>query len=268
MRAEAVARSAPPTEASANASVVADVAPSIQAIWAQQKLIRAAEFTIQVENVARTIRVADSIARRYDALMADVSVSQADDARGSATINIRVPVARFDGLLNALRPLGDVQHEQISTEDITKAYTDLETRLAVKEQTVTRLRSLLSDRTGRLSDVLEVERELGRAVAELEQMKGERRYYGQLVAVSTVSVQFVEPSAVMRPGFVPNLNTAFRNSINVLGTSVAWLVYLITFLTPWILLTTAIWWLGKRWGARIPNWALPRSGGGAANVGG
>ena len=41
---------------------------------------------------------------------------------------------------------------------------------------VTRLRSLLTTRAAKLSDLVEVERELGRAITELEQMEGERRF--------------------------------------------------------------------------------------------
>lgn len=67
-------------------------------------------------------------------------------------------------MLQALRSLGDVKQDGVSTQDVTKDYADLDTRVAVKEQTVAPLRGLLDSRSANLSDVLDVERELSRAV--------------------------------------------------------------------------------------------------------
>jgi len=55
-----------------------------------------------------------------------------------------------------LKQVGKVERESVVTQDVTKAYADLETRLVVKRQTEERLRHLLTSRTGKLSEVLEV----------------------------------------------------------------------------------------------------------------
>jgi hypothetical protein len=174
--------------------------------------------------------------------VADLRASRAERGTRDARLVIRVPADRFANLLEALRALGEVRHEAVTTEDVTKAYADLETRLAVKQQTAARLQRLLADRTGRLADVLEVERELGRVITEIEQLKGERRYYDQRVAVSTIQVALFEPGALLAPGSAAPIAEAFRQSLGVLSTSVAWLVYLVTFLAPWLLVAGLLWW--------------------------
>jgi hypothetical protein len=78
-----------------------------------------------------------------------------------AVISVRVPTANFEATIRDLRKLGEVQKENTTTEDVTKLYADLETRLSVKRETEQRLRELLSSRTGDLAEVLQVERELG-----------------------------------------------------------------------------------------------------------
>ena len=58
-------------------------------------------------------------------------------ARQSGTLTVRVPA------------------ENVGTQDVSKAYSDLETRLRVKRDTAHRLREILRTRTARLPDILE-----------------------------------------------------------------------------------------------------------------
>jgi hypothetical protein len=211
----------------------------------EQKLIRTAESNIEVDSVERAIQRIDSLARQRNAFVADVNVSN-DERAANARLVIRVPVAQFTSLLQALAALGTVRNQSINTEDITKEYADLETRLAIKEQTVARLRTLLATRTGQLDDVLNVERELARVVTELEQLKGERNYYDQRVAVSTITVSLHEPAAFARAGFWAPIGDALRSSVDVLSRSVSALIYLVAFLVPWILIAALGWFIAKR----------------------
>ena len=234
---------APSSAPTALATPAAPVPPAQNSVPTEVKLIRTAELSIQVRDVGAALALADSLARREQALLMDSRTRRDADGRQSAEAVLRVPAAHFPALVQALRELGTVQSDAVAADDITKAYADLETRLAVKEQTVGRLRALLENRTARLSDVLEVERELGRAIAELEQMKGERRYYDQQVALSTVRLTLFERvpsqlSQVTRP-----IGDALQSSMLVLGRSIGTLIYLVVAVTPWLLLALGLAWL-------------------------
>jgi hypothetical protein len=223
---------------------------SIASFWAAQKLIRSAQLRIEVKDVQQAVRSADSLVRQRGALVADSRLSQDAQDRRQAQLVIRVPSDRFAETIVALRQLGDVREEVLNTQDVTKDYADLETRLAVKEQTVARLRSLLDNRTAKLSDVLEVERELSRAVTELEQMKGEQRFYDQQIALSSLTLTLVDRAASRAVQFTGPIAAAFHRSLEVLGNSLAGLIYLITFLLPWVVLAIVLWWIVMRWRAR------------------
>jgi hypothetical protein len=147
---------------------------------------------------------------------------------------------------------------------VTKEYADLDTRLAVKEQTVTRLRSLIENRTAKLADVLEVERELARAVTELEEMKGARRYYDQQIALSTIKLSLVDHNAPRSAQLTGPVGAAFHNSLDVLGTSLSGVIYLITFLLPWLALIVPVWWLAYRWRTHAKQNSAGSAGGPAA----
>jgi len=218
----------------------------------QRKLIRSAELRIEVAHVDSAIRLVDAAMRSHEAVVANAQVSQISDKRRDATVSINVPANRFDETLTELRRIGTVRNENVSTQDVSREYTDLEIRLGVKEQTVDRLRSLLGTRTAKLSDVLQLERELGRAIAELEQMKGERRFYDHQVAMSSISLTLFEPTPVGGPQIGAPVMAALRASLEVLGSSVAQVIYLVTFLIPWIALAGLLWWTLTRLGIRWP----------------
>lgn len=240
------------SQAVATAAPAAGQAPSTPAsYWGNQKLIRTADLRIQVRDVPSALRQADSIATSAGALVADSHTTQDSDGKRTADVVLRLPSQQFAALLGALRGVGSIKAESIGTQDVTKEYADLETRLAVKEQTVARLRALLDNRTAKLADVLEVERELGRAVAELEQMKGERRYYDQQIALSTIRLSLFErlPSRVSQ--ISKPISDALSSSLEVLGGSIGTIIYLVVALLPWVAIALAIVWLVPAWRRRF-----------------
>src|SRR5258705_3917117 len=170
------------------------IASGIVALDAQ-KLIRSGDLELQVDDVRVAARRADSVALAMGGLVADSRMTRGAQDRQGAELGVRVPSERFGAAMAALSGLGKVNAATTKAEDITKAYADLATRLAVKEQTVLRLRALLDNRTAKLSDVLEVERELAKQVTELEQLKGEQRYYDHRIAVSSITVTLTEGTA-------------------------------------------------------------------------
>lgn len=230
-------------------AAAAPLAEAAQQSTTDRKLIRTGELEVRVRNARDAMQRADSIVRANRGLITDSRLSRDDNARERASITLRVPADDFVNTINALKTLGVTTSEASAQQDITKAYVDLETRLAVKEQALARLRQLLSNRTGRLSDVLDVEREITRVVTEIEQMKGERRYYDNQIALATIALSLFEPGA-LRPAATMSISIALGRSLQVLNTSVGWLLYILTFLAPWLGLAAAIWWLVRTWRRR------------------
>ncbi|HKS04943.1 MAG TPA: DUF4349 domain-containing protein [Gemmatimonadaceae bacterium] len=223
-----------------------------QSIWNGMKLIRTAELVVEVDSVEHALRRADSIARNLGAFVADVQATHAEGRSGTAQLVVRVPSARFDLVMSALRAIGEIKNEGINTQDVTKEYADLGVRISAKQDAVTRLRELLVNRTAKLSDILDAERELARAVTELESLKGERQYYDERIAVSTISMRLVEPNVVERkPGWKATVTAAFANSVNVLTQSATLLTSVIAFLIPWTPFILIAWVMRRRLGWRV-----------------
>ena len=148
-----------------------------------------------------------------------------------------------------LRKLGRVRGEGIQTQDVTRAYADLETRLKVKRETVGRLREILIRQTGKVTEVLAVEREIARVVEEIEQAEGERRYFDNQVSLSTLTLSLFEPASIVTPGALDPIVSALRQSVGLMSESIGNLIELFASGLPWLVALYLAWRL-IRWRQR------------------
>jgi hypothetical protein len=239
--------SEPATVASAPAAMElqrGDAVPASQPAIAR-KLVRNAELTIVVSDIDQSMRRLDTLVSQSGSFVAHSERSDSEERR-TFRVSLRVPADKLDPTLATLRTLGKVRNESSTTDDITKAYADLETRLAVKEQSLARLRALLETKSTKLSDVLDLEREISRTLSEVEQMKGERRYYDQQVSMSVVNVTFSDREYSASGSFSAPIRRAIAEGRSTLGRSIAAVLYLSIFILPWLLIGIPIWRLVKR----------------------
>jgi hypothetical protein len=213
----------------------------LAAMVAARKLIRTGQISMEVADFEPAAQKVARLAADHAGYVAQTQVTRGQEDKQRGTLTLRVPADRFDLVLGALRALGKVQSENVGTQDVTKEYTDLETRLRVKRDTAERIREILKTRTGSLSDVLTAERELARVTEEIEQGEGERRFYDQQVALSTLAVEMHEPDALVRPGALSPITDALREAVGAGATSIAVMIYALVVMTPWVLALWILW---------------------------
>ena len=142
-------------------------------------LIYTAEVVLAVFNVGPTLDAVEELARTAGGYLV-----LRDDTR----IVVRVPKGRFQSSLSGVGKLGDELHREISANDVTEAYADLEVRLRNSEAMRQRLETLLA-KANTVEDALAVERELERVAQNIEQLKGKLKLMNELIAFSTITVE-------------------------------------------------------------------------------
>ncbi len=105
---------------------------------------------------------------------------------------VKVLPENLDSFLQKVRGLGELKNQTLGTEDVTKAYLDTDARLKNARVMEQRLIDMLKNKTGKVSDLLEVEKELGRVREEIEKMQGELKYWDSQVQFATVTIQLAE----------------------------------------------------------------------------
>jgi hypothetical protein len=143
-------------------------------------LIYTATVTLAVFETKTALDAIEELARKSGGYL----VSRADQS-----VTVRVPTNAFQGTLGGVSKLGDELHRQVNVRDVTEQFADLEIRLKNAEAVRQRLEGLLA-KAQKIEDALAVERELERITQTIEQMKGRLRLLAELVAFSTITVNF------------------------------------------------------------------------------
>jgi hypothetical protein len=223
--------------------------PSLSAL----KLIRSAEISLELERYEDGARAAEAIARSCEGYVSDSRSASATGGAPSGQLTLRIPAARFEEAFRRLAALGKIESRQIHTQDITREYFDLETRLRVERDAEARLREVLRNRTARLSDIVEAERELTRVVGEIERTEGEKLFDDRQVAFATITVELHQPGVSRtspEPSPLQPLRTALHESLYLLSSSAAGLVYALAAGLPWAGVAALLWLLIRRIRAR------------------
>jgi uncharacterized small protein (DUF1192 family) len=147
----------------------------------------------------------ERIVREHGGYLAQLNVAgQANMAR-TLSATLRVPAAQLEGVLAELKKLGRAEQESQSGEEVTQQYVDLVARLSNARATEKRLIEVLQQRTGKVGDVLEVEREIARVRGEIERLDAQLKNMDKQVRFATVQFQ-------LREDFKANLEATPRST--------------------------------------------------------
>ena len=208
-------------------TAVADSASAAPAM-----LVRTGQASIEVDSLEPAIAAVRALAQRMGGYVANTSLAAGREQVRAATLQLKVPSARFDALVGGLAPLGRVEMVNVNAEDVGEEYVDVAARVANARRLEARLLTLLERSAARLSDVLAVERELARVREEIERAEGRLRFLRTRVALSTLDVTVHEAAPILagapsRNPLLEALRQAWRNFVGVLAFGIASLGVLI-----------------------------------------
>jgi hypothetical protein len=153
-----------------------------------------------------------------------------------------------DGLAGQAKAAdGRIKGASVTAEDLTRQIVDTEARLRAQKTLRERLQQLLKDRPGKLSDLLETERELARVQGEIDSQESELAVMRARVSMSRLSLNYeTKPNPVTGGAFEP-IGDAFNNFFRVVAQGFASLIYVFAALLPWLVVGGPLVWLGLRW---------------------
>jgi len=234
---------------------VAASSPPAEARWsrpfefdpATRLIVRTGQASIEVDSLEPAMTELRRVVQRAGGFVADASVQSGRNQLRQATLELKVPSTRFDELTEGLQPIGRLEFVNVGAEDVSEEFVDLTARVANGHRLEDRLVELLRTRTGKLQDVLSVERELARVREEIERMEGRLRYLKASAQLSTLSVSLHEPVPIVAthgPGpIVEAFRAAWRNFVGVLAGAIASLGFVVPVLAfGWGLVVA-----GRKW---------------------
>jgi Domain of unknown function (DUF4349)/Putative zinc-finger len=190
--AQEVAGSAIPTAAEVGPSVAPSPESPPVAVTNDRKLIRNANVDLEVKSFDEALRSITAVASEGRGYVATTSSQKQENGKLRGQIIVKILPDNLDGFLGKLRNLGELKNQTLATEDVTKAYVDSDARLRNSRLVEKRLLDLLDKNAGRVADLLEVEKELGRVREQIEQLQGELKSMDMQVQFATVTISLAE----------------------------------------------------------------------------
>lgn len=201
----------------------------------ERLVIRTANLTIVVSDPAASIDDISGMAESMGGYVVSSNLFQTTFSEAGVTadrgsITIRVPSERLGEALDEIKEEAtDVRNEQVSGEDVTDQYTDLQSRLRNLQAAEEQLLEILNEAT-ETDNVLEVFRELTRVREEIEVIQGRMQYLSESARLSSISVELI-PDVADQPisiggwkpvGTAKDAVEALLRTLRFLGDAAIW----------------------------------------------
>ena len=214
-----------------------------------RRIISRGTVDLQVDELGAAVDGVETLVEDLDGLVFAEDTDLRDGARTQLTI--KVPPHAFRAALVALADLGEVQTQTVTTDDVTEAVVDLDSRIATAEASVDRLRLLLT-RAERIRDVTQIETQLLQRETDLETLRGQRRTIEGQIALATIDVTLrAERTSPPPPDPVEPAQTGFldglRGGTDALRTVAVGLSAVAGALLPWLPVLLVGAFLARRW---------------------
>lgn len=216
-------------------------------------VIRTGQASVEVDSLEQAVSQVRLLAGRIGGYVANTTMQTGRGQLRSASLELKIPAQRFDEGLGGLAPIGKLESVNVNAEDVGEEFTDVTARTGNSRRLESRLIDLLATRTGKLKDVLDVERELARVREEIERHEGRLRYLRAHAALSTLSIYVHEPLPVVGHPGSSVIGDAFRQAWRNFVGLMAAMIRSLGIVIPVAVLVVALWVSAKRLSLLAPR---------------
>ena len=196
----------------------------------ERKLIKEGRVEFETKDIPSTRKTVMASVEKYKGY---ITTDQEYKTAGSIsnTLVIRVPAKSFDLLLSdATQGVTKFDSKNIDVKDVTEEFLDIQARLKTKKELENRYLEILK-KANKVSELLEVEAQLGELRADIESIEGRLKYLESQVSLSTLTMTFYET--------VPNeteFGNKFKNGFQNGWNNLIWFFVFLINIWPFILL--------------------------------
>ncbi len=199
-------------------------------IMRDRMIIRTGTMNLEIEKYEESQNIISNEANKVNGYISNTSTTVNVSGKKQGTIQVKVPAENFEGFVTIISKLGKVMSYNVSGNDVTEEFIDIEARHKTQKLLEERLLNLLQEKTAKLTDVVEVEQKLTEVRTTIETMDGRMRFLKNQSSYSTLTITLYEPSLLQTStggGFFYEIKEAFKKGLDGF-TDV--LTYLITFI--------------------------------------
>lgn len=161
---------------------------------APSHIIRTVSLSVQVEDTPKALDAARTATENAGGYVGDESTTRDAEGHERTEVTLRVPVERYEDVLDELEGAGKLLRRDAKAEDVTDQVVDVDSRVKSQRASVARVRALM-DRATKLSDVVTLEGELSTRQAELEALLARQAALKDRTSLATITLSLSETPA-------------------------------------------------------------------------
>ena len=195
-------------------SAATQPAIAVNSDW-DNKIIKTATLKLEIRDFKKYNGYVHNAVKQYGAYVAQEEQTLSDE-RSETIITIKVPVAQFETMMNALpADDGKVMEKKINTDDVTGEVVDTRSRLEAKKQMRLKYLEFLKQ-SKNMAEVLQVQNEIDNIQVQIESAASRVSFLTQQTAFSTINLTFYQPMEGYKPtgeapSFLTRISSAFKN---------------------------------------------------------
>jgi hypothetical protein len=173
---------------------------SVPAVAVERIVIKNADLAIVVPDVNARMKDIQIMAEQMGGFVVSSNLYKSYTNNNvqvpEAQIVIRVPAAKLDDALAQIKKDAvDVQSENVSGQDVTSEYVDLQSRLKNLEDAEAQLNDILKKATD-TTDVVTIFNQLVSYREQIEVIKGQIKYYDESASLSAITVRIIAEETI------------------------------------------------------------------------
>jgi hypothetical protein len=186
-----------------------------------KKIIKTANVSLELKDYANYNTLLHNKLNAYGAYIAGEHQEESD-YQISNEVTIKVPVNKFDDLLNSLPAEGvKLLQKNVTAEDVTAEMVDTKARMEAKKQVRDRYLALLNQ-AHTIKDILEVESQVNTIQEDIEAAEGRVKYLSHQSAYSTIQVKYFQylngaDGYNSEPPFFKRIFAAFQSGAGIIS---------------------------------------------------
>jgi hypothetical protein len=169
----------------------------------------------------------------------------------SAYLGVRVPPRNVEIFLSGLASSGEITQHGRESEDKTNQVVDADARIKNLTEFRDQLRVMLSDKSAKFKDLIEVQRELVNTQSELDSITSMRKILAQETDLVAVNINFTATQGLTEQGFFAPVARALKDAGRVMMESFAAVITFIMNALPWLLIGVPIFFLVRKYWVKI-----------------
>jgi hypothetical protein len=232
----------------------AGVPATTSAAEVRRIVIKNATLAIVVKDPAASMDRIGQMAEQMGGFIISSNIYKTTSSTGietpQAEISIRVPADKLTTAIQQIKsqvpdPTIDILTENISGSDVTKEYTDLQSRLTNLQNAADQLKAIMA-KADKTEDVMAVYNQLMQVNEQIEVIKGQIKYYDEASNMSQIAITLHSEASIAplsvggwKPeGVARDAVQALINTLQVLANVTIWLI--IYFLPILIILALVV----------------------------